>query len=221
MFHNQYKQISNTLLFKVFHKKKLCFHHFSLGSSTWRWRWRETQSPSRMKPSSSPVSHEQNGRMRSQWDRLKLGSLGCCKGMAAEMISIDMTERFAKIILRHVFGSAYSCFNCVKLSLALKKTCGGWSWSKQELDSTPGHTPRCFGTWIVIIYCCVLSSVIVLVKSLWTKWDLNVSWNIIEVASKPIPLNIASPLDSLYSMSLLHKFNGIHTISVPTRFQHL
>ena len=101
------------------------------------------------------------------------------------------------IILRHVFGSAYSCFNCVKVSLALKKTCGGWSWSKQELDSTPGHTPRCFGTWIVIIYCCVLSSVIVLVKSLWTKWDLNVSWNIFEVASKPIPLNIASPLDSL------------------------
>lgn len=136
--------------------------------------------------------------MWSQWDGLKLGSLGCCKGMAAEMVSIDMTERFAKIILPHCFLVQHIVVSTVfKVSLALKKTCGGWSWSKQELDSTPRHTPRCFGTWIVIIYCCVLSSVIVLVKSLWTKWDLNVSWNIFEVASKPIPLNIVSPLDSL------------------------
>lgn len=197
MFHNQYKHISNTsMLFKVFHKKTV-FPSFFFGKQHLTLTLAGNPESIGMKPTSSPVSHEQNGRMRSQWDRLKLGSLGCCKGMAAEMVSIDMPERFAKIILRHVFGSAYSCFNCVKVSLALKKTCGGWSWSKQELDSTPGHTPRCFGTWIVIIYCCVLSSVIVLVKSLWTKWDLNVSWNIFEVASKPIPLNIASPLDSL------------------------
>ena len=99
-------------------------------------------------------------------------------------------SHFAKIIL-FFFGSTVFVqqgFSCSQ------ENCGGWSWSKQELDSTPGHTLCCLDIWIVVkvIYMLCLVLCDCACQKCINKVRVEWSWIFFKGCFKTDPLNIAS-----------------------------